>query len=264
MQFISPTALCLVLSFSSCTNAQNNFIASADKPAEDTIQQSSVAFTFDTAASGLNFQPSADYTSAKTSITEMRSTLKARYLSLTDSLSRITFLDSVSNVFTEKLLNEIIPYWYGTPWDFNGCTAVPNDGEIACGYFVSTTLRDMGVLVNRYKLAQQGGLQEAKSIAMSAANLVPSVSQSKLLERLKQFSPGLYFVGLDYHVGFLYLHKGQRFFIHSNFYEDKVMTENADYSPGFASNRYCFAKITGNHSLALSWLMEKEMKVVMP
>ena len=72
--------------------------------------------------------------------------------------------------FENYLVNEIIPHWYGTEWDFNGYTAVPNQGVIACGYFVSTTLLHMGINVNRYKMAQQAGLYEAQTLALSEDN----------------------------------------------------------------------------------------------
>jgi len=57
--------------------------------------------------------------------------------------------------FFEMLNDSIFEYWMQTPWDFNGHTDTPRKGEIACGYFVTTTLRDMGVQLQRYKLAQQ-------------------------------------------------------------------------------------------------------------
>jgi len=36
------------------------------------------------------------------------------------------------------LVEEIFPAWSGTPWDFNGISQTPGEGEIACGYFVSS------------------------------------------------------------------------------------------------------------------------------
>ena len=44
--------------------------------------------------------------------------------------------------------------WYGTGWDFNGTTTTPRDGNIACGYFVTTLIRDAGFDIQRTKLAQ--------------------------------------------------------------------------------------------------------------
>lgn len=53
------------------------------------------------------------------------------------------------------ITDSIIPCWYGTPWNFNGCTTEPGKGSIACGYFVTTVLKDAGLQLNRIKLAQQ-------------------------------------------------------------------------------------------------------------
>jgi hypothetical protein len=49
---------------------------------------------------------------------------------------------------------KLLPYWLGTTWNFNGTTQVPGEGSIACGYFVTTLLRDAGVKLERVKLAQ--------------------------------------------------------------------------------------------------------------
>src|SRR5687768_5014531 len=63
--------------------------------------------------------------------------------------------DSLSSLVTDLLVDRIIPYWIGTPWSFEGHTSIPNSGKIACGYFVSTTLLDLGFNLNRYTFAQQ-------------------------------------------------------------------------------------------------------------
>ena len=63
---------------------------------------------------------------------------------------------SVKNYLFTTLSKKIFPSWYGTAWDFNGYTEKPLNGEIACGYFVTTTLKHIGFNLNRYKIAQQG------------------------------------------------------------------------------------------------------------
>ena len=55
----------------------------------------------------------------------------------------------------EVLQTDIFPAWYGTTWDFNGISQTPGEGKIACGYFVSTCLRDAGFNVPRIRMAQQ-------------------------------------------------------------------------------------------------------------
>ena len=54
-----------------------------------------------------------------------------------------------------KLIDEdIYNYWAGTPWDFYGTTQQPKTGSIACGYFVTNTLTDLGFKIDRVGLAE--------------------------------------------------------------------------------------------------------------
>ena len=56
--------------------------------------------------------------------------------------------DYLINTLTKK----VFPYWYGTPWSFNGHTEQPKNGSIACGFFVGTILRDIGFNIDRIRL----------------------------------------------------------------------------------------------------------------
>lgn len=186
------------------------------------------------------------------------------YTLLINSIEKRKFIDSIGNLFTEKLVNEIIPYWYGTKWDFNGYTAIPNQGVIACGYFVSTTLKDMGLNLNRYKLAQQGPENEAKTVSISSENLVAYEigDFNTISEMLKEFDEGLYFVGVDSHVGYFYKKGAYNLFLHSNYIEGKVMVEIAETSIAFRSNRYYFSSITTNQEIILSWLQNTVVEIL--
>ena len=103
------------------------------------------------------------------------------------SKKKIT-LDSVKKSFTELLLNKIIPYWYGTTWSFNGHTSKPNQGEIACGYFVSTTLKDMGLKLNRYCLAQKSPIDEAKFLSCGASIVTLNGDYEEAIDKIKEFT----------------------------------------------------------------------------
>ena len=48
----------------------------------------------------------------------------------------------------ETIHNGIPGYWIGTVWDFNGVTRTPKQGAIACGYFVTNVLTDLGFKIN--------------------------------------------------------------------------------------------------------------------
>ena len=75
--------------------------------------------------------------------------------------------------FFHTLVDSIFPYWYGTEWDFNGITESPRKGEIACGYFVSTTLKHMGIRLNRYK-----NLTKSYSASSSQAFYLGNISEN--------------------------------------------------------------------------------------
>lgn len=156
-----------------------------------------------------------------------------------------------------------MPHWYGTPWDFNGHTNSPNDGEIACGYFVSTILKHLDFKVNRYKMAQQAGLNIAialqpKSKLKTYSNVTFKVLKTKLNHVYKN---GIYFVGLDNHVGYVLIKDKELYFLHSSYCDNKVVIELAKTSPCFQSNMYVFAEITTNKTLVKKWILGKQLTI---
>lgn len=167
--------------------------------------------------------------------------------------------------FENYLLNEIIPFWYGTPWDFNGYSAVPNQGEIACGYFVSTTLLHAGLNINRYHLAQQAGLLEARSLAITEDHYETIYGIDALDKAIRsRYRDGVYFVGLDNHVGYLLIRGGDYYFIHSNYIENRVMIEKARTAPAFQSTIYVVAELSTNDELLKKWRSGEVVKVHRP
>ncbi len=223
----------------------------------------------DSAASGINFFPKGNYKNLKNEILLKRTDLKNLYSAAKDSLEKQKIIDSARYVFTDFLLNEIIPHWYGTEWDFNGYTNTPNKGVIACGYFVSTTLKHTGLNIDRYKLAQQAPHNEAKTFEPDSNLLIFNTDTLFGTNEINEFyarfgktlKPGLYFVGLDSHVGYLLIKNNKAYFIHSNYIDGYVMTENIFYSDAFGSSVYYIADITYNDELIKKWLLNSEVKV---
>mgnify|MGYP001433643202 CR=1 FL=1 len=107
----------------------------------------------------LNFKPKGSGMSILNTIASDRAYFKCLHQSII-----IKVIDSASQYLYSKLLNDIVLHWFGSDWDFNGQTNVPNDVEIACGFFVSTTLKHFGFILNRYKMAQQAGLIEVRML----------------------------------------------------------------------------------------------------
>lgn len=177
--------------------------------------------------------------------------------------------DSIQQVFTKQLVNHIIPHWYGTKWDFNGYTATPKVGKIACGYFVSTTLLHMGVNINRYRMAQQSALSEIKTIQKNKplhyTQQDDTLGYQKLIKQLKQdLKEGIYMVGLDFHVGYLYKRKNALYFIHSNYMDPvAVEKENVNDSAAFANSyHYYIGNITHNKEFIIKWLKSEKISIV--
>jgi hypothetical protein len=193
------------------------------------------------------------YKAIKANIGELR-------LRLRDELKQgqIPF-DSIKAAFTAHLVDKIIPHWYGTPWSFGGHTAVPNEGEIACGYFISTTLRDMGLKLNRYKLAQKSPIDEAKVISCgSAIYNISEASPEKAIEEIDRLTrEGLHFIGFDTgHVGYLLKREGEMFLIHSNYLTPySVCIEPLKESSVFKSfSKFHLVDISNNEVLLKRWL----------
>ncbi|WP_152611497.1 hypothetical protein [Psychroserpens damuponensis] len=206
----------------------------------------------------LNFKPKENYQTILNTIATDRAYFKALY-----QTHPAKAIDSASHYLYSKLLNDIVPHWYGTEWDFNGHTNIPNDGDIACGYFVSTTLKHFGFNLNRYKMAQQAGLTEAR---MLQANAKLKTFRNLSFENLKikinsVYKDGIYFVGLDNHVGYVVIKDKELYFLHSSYCDDKVVIELAERSPCFTSNIYVFAEISTNNDLVKNWIFNTRLNV---
>lgn len=149
------------------------------------------------------------------------------------------------------LTGQVFPAWYGTEWDFNGYTAKPREGKIACGYFVSTPLKQMGFNLNRYKMAQADATTISRSLSDT---LMRFTDRDRLLGYIASQPDELYIVGLDNHVGFLYKSADTLDFIHSTFVTPScVFREKAVESPVLSwSQVYVLAPLTRR-----KWTMEK-------
>jgi hypothetical protein len=204
------------------------------------------------------------YSTVKANIKEQRQILATRYLQA-DSLEKSNILSEASILLTKAIVDSLVPYWYGTGWDFNGYTNIPNQGTIACGYLVSTTLKHAGVNVNRYRLAQQSALNEIRSIENGECIYYKrNTDVDRFLQYCKTDVPdGLYMIGLDNHVGYLIIKNNQIDFIHSSYLSpSKVVREAGDQSEALSySSSFYLGRISNNQGLLEKWVLESEVKV---
>ncbi|MEO0405183.1 MAG: hypothetical protein AAF193_09960 [Bacteroidota bacterium] len=200
---------------------------------------------------------SSNYVSTKSFVSQQRDSL----------LNQNPSLEELSVVFEYCLMEKIIPCWYGTKWSFEGHTNNPKEGEIACGYFVSTTLKHIGVPLNRYRLAQQNPLNEAKTLAMGTEVLTIEYEDlSQLKVRLnKAVEEGVYFIGFDeFHVGFAHVKGDRIFLIHSNFIGSKGVVNEDFFESEVVGmcNRIHLVNLHQNEMLLKAWMNGEEIPIV--
>ena len=123
---------------------------------------------------------------------------------------------------------------------------------------MSTTLLDVGLNLNRYKLAQQSPINEAKSLAVnSTVKVFSEESVSANIAAINLYlKEGIHFIGFDEsHVGYILKEKNQLYLIHSNYIDAIGVTiEPIENSGVFASyNRFYIAELSTNNSLLNYW-----------
>jgi hypothetical protein len=160
------------------------------------------------------------YDSLKAEIKQVQLATRQKYndgdAAMQDSLVKATqvyLLDVIhQSVFTR---------WYNTPWEFYGMTQKPQQGTIACGYFVTTVLQDAGFNVPRIKWAQLPSESMIKKLNPTLTRF-----SNKSIDDFEAYftnkPDGLYIVGLDVHVGFVSKYKGKLQFIHSSYYQPSI------------------------------------------
>lgn len=189
------------------------------------------------------------YDSCKTAIQINKNKQKA----LWHSLSKTT----KEKIFTAAVTETIVPAWIGTAWDFNGTTETPRQGSIACGYFVTTVLRDAGLPIARVKLAQCASGQMITSLVQQKyISRFSNIAIKDFIQAIRNQGYGLYIVGLDNHTGFIYNDGKDIYFIHSTFIGSRnVQKDNAAINPVLKQSKYkVLGKISSDEKVLERWI----------
>jgi hypothetical protein len=189
----------------------------------------------------------------------------ALYPAQLDTIQRLRHQLKASNAsvaqlekaFIKSLTQRVFPYWYGTDWDFNGTTETPHKGNIACGYFVTTTLQQAGVPLNRVKLAQCASEEMIRAL-VSKTNIhhLSNMTLSEFERKLNSYGNGLYIIGLDNHTGFIWLSDKGHFFIHSSgWFPFKVVKDKVSESSVLKKSNYrVVGKISADEPFLKKWV----------
>lgn len=176
-------------------------------------------------------------------------------------------IDAISKIFKQSLLHKILPFWNGTKWSFEGHTSIPKKGTIAFGYFVSTTLKHIGLHVNRYALAQQSPINEARSLALTSEiiEITENAVEENIARINKRLKDGIYFIGFEAsHVGYILKEKKQLYLIYSNYIDNKgVEIEKIEKSTVFASySKFYIVALSTNEKLLKNWIKGIKIQVI--
>ena len=170
-------------------------------------------------------------------------------------------IDSLSIYLHTQLISEVFPAWYGTEWDYNGYTNKPREGIVACGYFVSTTLKHVGFNLNRFDLAKMYSSSIVKSLCAAP---VTFHDIDNMFAYILEKGDHLYVVGLSSHVGFIEKKDGAIYFIHSNYIGpvavEKELAKNSDALN--SSDVFVLGNISGNSELMKKWRDSIKINIV--
>ena len=199
----------------------------------------------------------SDYRAALRQVTARRARLATRYQAA-GPVGRAACLRQARELLLTALDSTIFPAWAGTPWAFYGQSWEPRQGHIACGYFVTTALHDAGLRLERTHLAQQASEAIVQSLTTEAhIRRYRGVSQANFVRAVQALGPGLYVVGLDYHVAFLRVRTGHAMqMVHASNLSPVAVVREAAASARALSSRYrVVGKISADTALTRRWLL---------
>jgi hypothetical protein len=165
-------------------------------------------------------------------------------------------IDQAKTYLHEVLQNNIFPSWLGTPWSFYGDAEFPFQGSIACGSFVEKVLKHTGFRVDNRLSSQPSEYIIRNMISGDNIKRFSNIPIHIFNDEINNLGEGIYIVGLDNHVGFLYLLEGKYRFIHSHGYLF-VLSELPSLSPILRRSKYRVVGKLFDANMIEHWLYGK-------
>lgn len=174
-------------------------------------------------------QQHATYLRELTEIDQSRRLLFQRLKNARTSTEKSGVRDEARRLVVDAIVNTIVPAWQGMPWTM----AVIPDGlkpdatypfekgkGISCSWFVVSVLRNAGLtFVNPRQFAGAISIhiQYALSPDKETIHRFFHVTPAQLERKLKMLGDGLYVIGLNCHVGFIYVDGDRVDILHSSY-----------------------------------------------
>jgi hypothetical protein len=167
-------------------------------------------------------------------------------------------IDQARNYLNEILTTKIFPAWYGTPWSFNGDAQYPFNGSIACGSFVENVLKNVGFHIDHRMSSQPSEYIIKNMCNENDIAKFSNVSINSFNNEIQNMGDGIYLVGLDSHIGFLYFRKGNYKFVHSHGYLF-VLSEIPSLSPTLRKSKYRVVGKIFSNKMIEQWLYNEKI-----
>ncbi len=154
--------------------------------------------------------------------------------------------------------------WLGTRWGLGAPqTRAPGEGKINCGMFVARVLRDAGFRLDIWKFNRQAASDAIRSLTPAGAiRRFHDAPMKKFLARVRKMGPGIYLIGLDFHIGFLRQTEKDLRFVHASYVDKVVVDEPAAAAVPIVTSRYrVVGKLLGERMLE-AWLANRRIKVL--
>jgi hypothetical protein len=190
-------------------------------------------------------------------LAQKRIAIAASYSEASSPEKKAEVLELARDEVERAMIEEIFPAWYGTSWAFYGTTETPGEGTIACGYFVSTTLRDAGFKVERVNMAKQAS--EYIILSLAAPETLRRFRHKTTVEVLDVLTnDGVYLIGLDYHVGYLVRDGQSMQMCHSSYVNPSVGVQCEDAYEALAmESKYRVTAPLFQDGMMQDWLLQK-------
>jgi hypothetical protein len=238
------TAFSLSACFSANENKENAFIDVPKSAFEKKLGKMS------------NAEVDTTYAQICRNLVRQKNKLAKSYENATTNTQKQAVLAKARELLAVTLSDSIFICWYGTEWDFNGTTTCPRSGNIACGYFITTILKQSGFNISRTYLAQQASSVMIKAFCPDEKiKTITNHQTQKLFAYMKTKSDGIFIVGLDNHTGFI-VKKGDVIdFVDADYQVDKVVREPLEKSNIIKNNGFFMVgDLSHSDATIVKWL----------
>jgi hypothetical protein len=163
-------------------------------------------------------------------------------------------------------LDRLLLAWKGSRWGLGSPqSTTPGKGKTNCGLFVAVVLRDAGFRLPIWKFNRQLSYHAIASLSPPhARRYFRHTPMKDFLADVHRLGPGLYVIGLDFHIGFLRLYpdaRGLRF-IHSSYVTHQVTDEPASTAVPIVTSRLRTVGKILQPNMLRAWLKRAPIEIL--